>query len=199
MAHSHVNAMAARNVARKEKDPNAEQCVFIAFDPPEKKDLPQVILCSKTLLAKGMGVKSSLVFSSKKVGSSMMMYRHPAAGLPHDVSCRPPLSATGKDELEDSVGGAWKRYYRTARPEKMQLKLGSLLRMWKRDRSCGAVLSSRRVNKAVRLDAFAKRQKKKSDRARQTLEARRDRLRKAEASSTSESSSSSSSSSSSHS
>ncbi len=161
---SYVSALRARCKARQAKDPKSPICVFIAFEPARKSSLPKTVLNSALLRDAEMGLKTTLAYSSEKTTVGVRLFRHPVAGHAHDKHCWAPL-AKGGDDLDDAdATGEWKRYYRTARPDQMKLKIGSLLRSWRRERTSGLELQPRRKSLQERTKSAQKANRQKTER-----------------------------------
>jgi hypothetical protein len=173
---TYVQALQEQADERHRNDPKQPLSVFICFEPAPKKDLPRKILDSKKLRDAEMGMKTSLAYSSEMMSHHVKIFRHPAAGRPHDKTCFAAF-AKGADELDDGNDeGDWKRYYRTARPDQMKLKIGSLLRNWRRDKDSGLALGTRRKTLKVRLESMKQQGEQKATNAKALAASRRARM-----------------------
>ena len=110
----YVAVMNQRANLAKTQNAKSPACVFIDWEPPPKATLPEAVLCSKSLRAKDMGVRSTYHWSSTRVLNIPTVHRHGFVNGPIVSSCAPPLlPKVAADADDDAAGaGAWQTYYR---------------------------------------------------------------------------------------
>ena len=140
------------NAMQEHADRSKTKVVMIPFDPPAKSSLPKKALDVDWLRSVSMGITTTFAWSSKLVGPSPMISRHPLAGSPADVTKRPRWV----DHHEES--SEWRTAYRLHEPEKDGPKVTSLQAAWQRNRKLVTEdLPARRPSWAQKVSAFAKR------------------------------------------
>ena len=129
------------------------KCVFVAFVPPPKKDLPRYQLDTQFLRKNKMSVKTTFAWSGDMVSGRPMLRRHPLGGYPADRSLRPVWEA-----VEEEEGPDWREAYRSLQPEIAAPALKGLKNQWDMNkRSIQVELPARRVPWSERVQNFLKR------------------------------------------
>ena len=129
------------------------KCVFVAFVPPPKKDLPGYQLDTEFLRKHNMSVKNTFAWSGDMAKGRPMLRRHALGGYPPDCSLRPEWEA-----VEEQEGPDWRQAYRIEQPEIAAPALKGLASQWEMNkRSIHVELPARRAPWSERVQNFLKR------------------------------------------
>ena len=154
---SHLRKCAA---ASEKINPEAAKSFFYDFTPPAKSKLPKCYVDTAGLKKAGTPIRSIYAWTFKHNSSKKprpVWSAHPLAGRPSDRSSIPDVV----DRSPGSGGDNWKTAYRTKKPEKSKLKLGTLAKGWERLKKMGLTLSARRKSWGERCRKFAAARAKK--------------------------------------
>ena len=147
------------------------RCVFIAFKPPPKKDLPNCYIATEKLHAEGIGTRSIYSWTFKNSGRGATQY---PVFYAHSLATKPWFRRSSPNVLHgvcpSSRGATWRTAYRDKEPEKMQLRLGTLMNAWERVRSSEVQLALRRRTWTERCGKFAKTRRKRETQSAQRSE-----------------------------